>query len=73
MAPSFDAMTPRARGIRLAEFLVGGAIVIGHNVFKVVPNEVPILVALASYRLGFGRAGGRWRVSGGRRHGRGRL
>jgi membrane protease YdiL (CAAX protease family) len=35
------------------ELLVGGAIVIGHNVFKVLPNEVPILVVLglASARL----------------------
>jgi hypothetical protein len=35
------------------EFLVGAAIVIGHNVFHVVPNEVPILFVLGmlSYRL----------------------
>ena len=35
------------------EFLVGAAIVIGHNVFHVVPNEVPILfvLALLSFRL----------------------
>jgi membrane protease YdiL (CAAX protease family) len=29
-----------------AEFVLGAAIVIGHNVFHVVPNEVPILCAL---------------------------
>ena len=29
------------------EFLLGAAIVIGHNVFRVVPNEVPILFVLA--------------------------
>jgi membrane protease YdiL (CAAX protease family) len=29
------------------ELLVGAAIVIGHNVFHVIPNEVPILVVLA--------------------------
>jgi membrane protease YdiL (CAAX protease family) len=29
-----------------AELVLGGAIVIGHNVFHVVPNEVPILVVL---------------------------
>lgn len=39
------------------EVLLGSAIVIGHNVFHVVPNEVPILVVLAliSMRL---RSGG---------------
>jgi membrane protease YdiL (CAAX protease family) len=33
--------------------LLGSAIVIGHNVYRVVPNEVPILVVLAliSFRL----------------------
>ena len=36
-----------------AELVLGAAIVIGHNVFHVVPNEVPILVVLglASMRL----------------------
>jgi membrane protease YdiL (CAAX protease family) len=29
-----------------AELLLGSAIVIGHNVFRIVPNEVPILVVL---------------------------
>ena len=35
------------------ELLVGAAIVIGHNVFKVLPNEVPILfvLGLASVKL----------------------
>ena len=35
------------------EFLVGAAIVVGHNVFHVVPNEVPILfvLGLLSFRL----------------------
>ena len=44
------------------EFLVGAAIVIGHNVFHVVPNEVPILfvLALLSFRL---REGG-WSAIG---------
>jgi membrane protease YdiL (CAAX protease family) len=28
------------------EFLAGAAIVIGHNLFRVIPNEVPILVLL---------------------------
>jgi membrane protease YdiL (CAAX protease family) len=36
-----------------AELLLGSAIVLGHNVFRVVPNEVPILfvLGLASARL----------------------
>jgi membrane protease YdiL (CAAX protease family) len=39
------------------EFLLGAAIVIGHNVLRIVPNEVPILVALAllSMRLRTGK------------------
>ncbi len=46
----------------VAEFLVGGAIVIGHNVFHIVPNEVPILFVLGwvSIRL---RDGG-WKTIG---------
>jgi hypothetical protein len=42
----------------LAEFLLGGAIVIGHNVYHVIPNEVPILVVLGLISL-------RVRVGGG--------
>lgn len=40
------------------ELLVGSAIVIGHNVLRVLPNEVPILavLALVSFRL----RGGGW-------------
>ena len=47
------------------ELLAGAAIVIGHNVYHVVPNEVPILfvLALVSYRL---REGG-WSAMGLRR------
>ena len=47
------------------ELLLGSAVVIGHNVFRVVPNEVPILVVLAlvSFRL---RDGG-WSAMGLRR------
>ena len=37
--------TPRV--LSALELLLGGAIVIGHNVFHVVPNEVPILFVLA--------------------------
>ena len=51
-----------ARGISLAELLIGGFIVIGHNVFHLLPNEVPILFILGwiSLRL---RDGG-WKSAG---------
>ncbi len=56
------------RWISLAEFVVGSAIVIGYNVYHVIPNEVPILVVLGliSFRLregGWGAMGLRWPVS----------
>jgi membrane protease YdiL (CAAX protease family) len=37
----------RARAISAGECLLGAFAVIGHNVYRVVPNEVPILVVLA--------------------------
>jgi uncharacterized protein len=40
-------LTAGARGLSLAEFALGAVIVVGHNVFHVVPNEVPILFVLA--------------------------
>jgi membrane protease YdiL (CAAX protease family) len=45
--------TSKQRWFSLAEFLVGAAIVIGHNVYHVIPNEVPILfvIGLVSLRL----------------------
>jgi membrane protease YdiL (CAAX protease family) len=57
--------TAGQRWISLSEFVVGAAIVIGHNVYHVVPNEVPILfvLALISFRL---RDGG-WSALGLRR------
>jgi len=39
-------MNTRQRLISLGEFLLGAAIVIGHNVYHKVPNEVPILFVL---------------------------
>jgi membrane protease YdiL (CAAX protease family) len=55
-------LTPAQRWISLAEFILGAAIVIGHNVYHVIPNEVPILfvIGLISLRV---RDGG-WRVIG---------
>lgn len=53
--------------ISFGEFLLGSAIVIGHNVYHVVANEVPILfvLALISFRLrdGWSALGLRWPVS----------
>ena len=51
-APS-PAFTPAQRWFSLAEFVVGAAIVIGHNVYHLVPNEVPLLlvIGLISVRL----------------------
>jgi membrane protease YdiL (CAAX protease family) len=55
----------RGRLVSLAEFGVGAAIVVGHNVLRVLPNEVPILfvLALVSFRV---REGG-WGAMGFRR------
>jgi len=49
--------SPAGRWISGAEFFIGAAIVIGHNVFKVLPNEVLILAALGliSARIRDGR------------------
>jgi membrane protease YdiL (CAAX protease family) len=56
------------RWISLAEFVLGSAIVIGHNVYHVIPNEVPILfvIGLISLRVrdgGWGVIGLRWPAS----------
>jgi uncharacterized protein len=60
-------LSPGQKWISFGEFLLGSAIVIGHNVYHVVPNEVPILFALAliSFRLrdGWSALGLRWPVS----------
>ena len=52
-------LTPAQRWLSLAEFLLGSAIVIAHNVYHIIPNEVPILfcarpdfAAAAGRRLG---------------------
>src|ERR1700722_16617449 len=60
-----NRLSPAQRWISLTELLIGAAIVIGHNVYHVVPNEVPILfvIGLLSLRL---RDGG-WGVIGLRR------
>jgi len=40
------SLTAPQRALSFAEFAIGATIVIGHNVFHVVPNEVPILFVL---------------------------
>lgn len=51
--------TPLQRALSLAELAFGAFVVIGHNVFHIVPNEVPILFVLGwlSLRLRDGGAG----------------
>ena len=63
-----NRLTPTQRCISLAEFVVGAAIVIGHNVYHMIPNEVPILfvIGLISLRVrdgGWGVIGLRWPAS----------
>lgn len=55
-------LTSRQRWFSLAEFVGGAAIVIAHNVYRIIPNEVPILFVLGwiSVRL---RDGG-WKKVG---------
>jgi uncharacterized protein len=59
MAAVVQQSTPlpiRSRIQSACELLLGAAIVIAHNVFRAIPNEVPILVVLglASVRLRHG-------------------
>lgn len=51
--PDPKSMTPEWRWLSLAEFSLGATIVIAHNVYRVIPNEVPILAGLCliSFRL----------------------
>ena len=47
-----------SRAISAVELLLGAGVVIGHNVFHVVPNEVPILFGLGP--LSFRPRNGGW-------------
>ena len=62
MTGTYTDRSPRFRIFSTLELLLGAFIVIGHNVFHVVPNEVPILfvLGLVSIRL---RNGG-WSAMG---------
>ena len=45
-APPVGPLAAPSRGgrtISALEFVIGAAIVLGHNVWRVLPNEVPIL------------------------------
>jgi len=59
-------LTPAHRWISFAELAVGGTIVIAHNIYHVIPNEVPFLFILGLISLRV-RDGGwrmlRWPVS----------
>jgi membrane protease YdiL (CAAX protease family) len=57
-----NRLTDGQRWISCAEFLLAAAIVIGHNVYHVIPNEVPILFVLGLISLRV-RNGG-WGVIG---------
>jgi membrane protease YdiL (CAAX protease family) len=48
-----NRLSPAQRWFSLAELVVGSAIVIGHNVYHIIPNEVPILfvIGLISVRV----------------------
>ena len=46
-----NRLSPPQRWLSLAELAVGSAIVIGHNVYHVIPNEVPILFVLGLLSL----------------------
>jgi membrane protease YdiL (CAAX protease family) len=60
MSPSTPA--PRARCFSLLEFGVAVFIILGHNVFHILPNEVPILFVLGWISLRW-RNGG-WKAAG---------
>ena len=60
-------LTAAKRALSLVEVLLGSLIVIGHNVFRVLPNEVPILFVLGLLSLQL-RDGG-WRAAGFRQPG----
>ena len=57
--------TLRARGLSLLEFVLAAGIVLGHNVFHLLPNEVLILFVLGWISLRW-RDGG-WKAAGLRR------
>jgi membrane protease YdiL (CAAX protease family) len=62
-----DRALPASRPVSSIEFVVGAAIVLGHNVWRVVPNEVLILTVLAIVSMRLRTAGWNWSNLGFRR------
>src|SRR5215467_10345080 len=54
----------RARVVSAGEWTLGALVVVGHNVFRVVPNEVPILVVLAIVSMRLREGAWRWAALG---------
>jgi membrane protease YdiL (CAAX protease family) len=54
----------RARVVSAGESLLSAFAIIGHNVFRVVPNEVPILVVLAIVSMRLREGSWRWAALG---------
>jgi membrane protease YdiL (CAAX protease family) len=52
-----ESLSPRSRALSAIEFLFGGFIVLGHNVFRILPNEVPLLLVVGVLSI-FWRNGG---------------
>jgi membrane protease YdiL (CAAX protease family) len=55
-------LPPRARWLSFLEFVLGVVIVFGHNIYHILPNEVPILFVLGWISLRW-RNGG-WKYAG---------
>jgi len=55
-------LAPRARWFSLLEFAVGVFVVVGHNIFRILPNEVPILFVLGWISLRLRNDG--WKYAG---------
>ena len=55
------------RSLATSEFLLGAAIVLGHNVWHVIPNEILILIALAILSMRLRAASWNWSLLGFRR------
>ena len=56
------SLTRRQRAVSFAEILLGAFLVIGHNVFHIVPNEVPFLFGLFWISFGIRERG--WKFPG---------
>ena len=59
---SSSTLTPRARSLSFLELALGVFIVLAHNIFHILPNEVPILFVLGWVSLR--RRNGGWKYAG---------